>query len=450
MPSLLIRGGSIITANGARLADVLVQDGVILAIDHDLSGSAHDTMIDATGMLLFPGFIDCHVHFREPGFTHKATMVSESQSAYCGGVTTVCEMPNTNPPTVTIAALADKVRRAASIDQCDVHFFFGVTKAEHVHALRELWTGSSAELQRLKKHCCGVKVYLDHSTGNQGVEHGIIEEIFATCGELSIPLVAHCEDPQTNAEAAAKNASTDVSAHSSMRPPESEKKAISLAIDLARTHQTPLHIAHLSTMQGVNLVRQAKKDGVAVTCEVAPHHLFFTTDDYATLGTLIKMNPPIRSVEHRDALWAGITDGTVDCIATDHAPHLLAEKQSGEPLMAPSGVPGVETMVPLLLSVAGGCLPQPDRELRIMNYELRMQDILRLCFVNPNRMFSLGKNLIEEGKRADIVIVDPRREWVIRGKDLHAKCAWTPYEGWRVQGKIMQTLRASELHLGDR
>lgn len=443
MSTLLIRGGSIVTADGLTLADVLVKDGKIEKIGLGLSSEKHAETIEAEGMLLFPGLIDCHVHFREPGFERKATMETEARSARAGGVTTVCEMPNTSPPTTTIAALADKVRRAEKVSTVDIRFFFGVTQAEHLHALVELWTGSSAELKRLKKHCCGVKLYLDHSTGNQKVDSEIVEDIFAACTKHAIPLVAHCEDPQINATAAAKNKSSDVSAHSLMRPPEAEVASIEYALELVRKHGAALHVAHLSTKQGIELVRKAKKEGLPITCEVAPHHLFLTVDDYSTLGALAKMNPPVRTSDHRDALWKGVIDGTVDCIATDHAPHTLEEKNNAEPLKAPSGVPGVETMLPLLLSVAAGYWPegignQVSKSREAIGFSV--QKLFELCFTNPNRIFSLGKKEIIKGAKVSIVIVNPAKEWTIHANDLHSKCEWTPFELWSVKGKVVDVV----------
>ena len=183
--------------------------------------------------------------------------------------------------------------------------------------------------------------------------------------------------------------------------------------------------------QGLQLVHEAKKEGLPVTCEVTPHHLFLTVDDYKTLGTLGKMNPPLRSKEDQAALWAGIADRTVDCISTDHAPHTLDEKTSGDPLKAPSGVPGVETMVPLLLTVATRKWPHPNSEFGIRNSGFTVGDIVRLCFENPNRIFQLGRT-----KTDRTITVDLDQEWVIEGKNLHSKCGWTPFEGWKVKGKI--------------
>lgn len=393
----------------------------------------------AAGMWTMPGLVDCHVHFREPGYEHKATMRSEAAAAKAGGVLTVCEMPNTDPPTVTIAALADKVRRAQDIGDCDIRFFFGVTQPEHLRALVELWTGSAEELQRLKARCCGVKLYFDHSTGNQKVAATLLGDIFAACGEHRIPIVAHCEDSKTNQAAFGALHSQDVSAHSDARPPLSEAIAVKKAIALSKKHKAAVHIAHLSSKDGLELVRAAKKKKIPVTCEVAPHHLFLTVDDYRTLGTLAKMNPPVRTAEHRDALWEGVLDGTVDCIATDHAPHMLEEKQSGAALSAPSGVPGVETMLPLLLSVALGHWPHLSSEppaCLSMNPEaktsaLTPSHIVRLCMAAPNRIFSLGVSEVP-GR----LLVDPSQVWTLQGEKLHSLCKWTPFEGWRVHGKV--------------
>ncbi|MCA9370539.1 MAG: dihydroorotase family protein [Candidatus Peregrinibacteria bacterium] len=363
-----------------------------------------------SNLITLPGLIDCHVHFREPGFEHKATMKSEAASARAGGVLTACEMPNTSPPCVTVNALRQKIAIADTITDCDIHFFFGITEASHMEEFQTAWNDEG-----LRRRLCGVKLYLDHSTGNQKVDGGIVEDIFKRCSELGAPLVAHCEDAEINAEAAKMFAKqTDVSLHSLMRPSASEATAIEYAINLAKKHGTPFHIAHLSTAQGIDLVRTAKAEGVTVTCEVAPHHLFLSIHDYDRLGPLGKMNPPLRPLDDVEALWKGIEDGTVDCIATDHAPHTLEEKTSPKnPLDAPSGVPGVETMLPLLLT------------------KLSPDQIKMLCYENPNRIFSL--NAPSEPR----ITIDLDEEWVIHARDLHSKCDWTPYEGMTVRGRVV-------------
>lgn len=426
MTSTLIKGGTVITAKGSVRADILKVDGVITKIGVVVDTA--DELINAVGHVVFPGLIDCHVHFREPGFEHKATMKSEAASARAGGVTCVCDMPNTDPPTTTIIALSDKIRRAREVTDCDIRFFFGVTSGIHLATLKDLWTSNSEELQQFKKYCCGVKLFLDHSTGNQKIEEDLLDEVFLACAECHIPIIAHCEDPQMNADALAANSETDVSAHSAIRTSKSEATAIKKAIALVKIHGTAFHVAHLSSKRGLDLIVAAKKEGLPVTCEVAPHHLLLSELDYKTLGTLCKMNPPVRTVADNEALWQALEDGTIDCVATDHAPHTLAEKKEWEmhpgmsALDAPSGVPGVETALPILL------------------YRLQPERIHALMFHNPNRIFGLGKEDLVVGSHADIVIVDPLVKREIHAADLHSKCGWTPFEGREVRGQVVRVV----------
>jgi dihydroorotase len=345
-------------------------------------------------------------------------------------------MPNTNPPTTSIEALEDKIKRAERVKDVDIRFFFGVTKVSHLDELRALHI--EEKYTETKARCCGAKVFFDHSTGDQGADKETIEQAFKLCAELDIPLVAHCEDSEINAEAAnliresnLKNVEGDVSLHSLTRPSASEEKAVNVAINFAQKYGTHLHVAHLSTVQGLQSIRAAKKGGFSVTCEVTPHHLFLSLVDYETLGILGKMNPPVRTADNCGALWEGISDGTIDCISTDHAPHTLEEKESHSPLDAPSGVPGTETMLPLLLTVASGGWPAPKTS-RPEGLKFSYDDITRLCFENPNRIFSLGKS------KDETITINPDEEWIIHGKDLHSKCGWTPYEGWKVKGRVRQ------------
>ncbi len=356
-------------------------------------------------------------------------MATEAAAAKAGGIGTLCDMPNTVPPTTTVMALADKVRRASQVEDCDIRFFFGVTQAEHLRTLIDLWTGDSEELQRLKKSCCGVKLYLDHSTGNQKVEEELLEEIFTACAQHGIQIIAHCEDPKINAAAAAAVSSKDVSAHSQRRPPEAEVESVRKALALAGKTGAHFHVAHLSTAGALDLVRAAKKQKNNVTCEVAPHHLFMTTDDYATLGTLAKVNPPLRSTMDRNALWEGLSDGTIDCVSTDHAPHTLEEKQSGAPLDAPSGMPGTQFVLPLLLTVVNGGWPHPTSQ-KPSSAKLTLEDIERLMFASPNMIFGLGKS------PSDQIQIDMDAHWEITKNDILSKCGWSPYEGWNVVGRV--------------
>lgn len=435
--SLLLQGATVIGSDRETQDDVLMRAGVAEEIDRFVE--EYDSVESVKDKMLFPGIIDCHVHFREPGMEHKGDMKSEAAAAFAGGVTTVCDMPNTNPATVTVAALADKIRRAEEVEHVDIRFFFGITQEIHLAAFRELMASTAEDMQRLRSRLAGVKVYMEHSTGDQKIEESLLGDVFAACAEHDVTLVCHCEDAATNESAAAQNTRSYIAVHSLIRPAQSEIIAIERAIGLARKHGTRFHVAHLTTEGGLDLVRKAKAEGLIVTCEVTPHHLFLTTEDYERLGTLAKMNPPLRSYKHRTALWQGITDGTIDCISTDHAPHTLEEKKAGEELAAPSGVPGVETMLPLLLSVAGGKWPHPAEQ-HITCPAFSYKDIVRLCVANPSSIFRLGKNEIVEDAKVDIVVVDPAAEWTIKAENLHYKCGWTPFEGWTVKGKVERVI----------
>ena len=376
-----------------------------------------------------PGLIDCHVHFREPGFPEKSTMASEALSARHGGVQCVCEMPNTNPPTTTVEALRDKIQRADAVSNCDIRFYFGSTKHEHIQELVTAWNDPS-----LRRRLSGVKVYFDHSTGNQCADMDVISALFKAAATHNIPVIGHCEDPEMNNQAAAKCTETDISAHSTMRPAESEVKSIQDAVELSRQTGAQFQVAHLSTAGGLEVIKEAKAEGLPITCEVAPHHLFLTTDDYEHLGTFGKMNPPLRSKDDQQALWEGVVNGDIDCIATDHAPHSLQEKQTEPVLSAPSGIPGVETMLPLLLSVVSGHWPNPNSSFDVSSLGFTLDHIRRCCFENPNRIFSL--NVSPEPS----ITVDLDQTQVIQADALHSQCTWTPFDGWTVQGSIVEGL----------
>ncbi len=438
MRDFFLRDGTIIDADRERNADLHWNDGVVRFGGET---SRHSDALNLHGKMVFPGFIDPHVHFRTPGYEYKGNMESESISAMRGGVTTACDMPNTNPPTVTIAAFSDKVRRAVEQSCIDMRFYLGMTKPAHLEQFRQFMEARDSASQELRRWMCGVKLYLEHSTGDQKIEENMVGDVFRACADYNVLLMAHCEDVHINARAERAYAGIDhVGMHSLVRPAESEARSIGDSIRRAEYYGTSFHVAHVSTRLGVDLVREAKKRGVPVTAEATAHHLFCTTDDYGALGTRIKMNPPIRPADDRDALWKGIADGTIDMVVTDHAPHTIEEKNNINALKAPSGVPGVETMIPLLLSVAAHHWPHPTSS-RPKDANLTYYDIRRLCFDNPNRIFRLGKGDILDAARADVVIVDPNKEWILEAENLHSKCGWTPYEGWTVKGKIERVLR---------
>jgi dihydroorotase len=376
-----------------------------------------------------PGIIDCHVHFREPGLEHKATIATEAAAARSGGVFTVCEMPNTNPGTNTVEALKFKVSKADAVrDICDVRFFFGATEMNHLDELRNIFTAE--EHSALKRNCSGLKLYLDNSTGNMKASEEVTHRAFALCAELGIVLVAHCEHANTNDTAAACCPYSDPKSHSDRRPVKSEVESIREAIAIAEKHNTRLHIAHLSTAGGLALVVEAKGRGLPITCEVTPHHLLLSCDDYAVLGGRAKVNPPLRPIDNRGDLWAGVVSGAIDCISTDHAPHLLSEKDAeGVP---PSGLPGVETVLPLMVSIALGHWPHPSDPQPPISKEFSMDHIRSLMFENPNKIFGLNAD------PAPKLTVSAEGIVTILGTNQKTKCGWTPYENWKVKGTISE------------
>jgi len=377
-----------------------------------------------------PRLIDCHVHFREPGLTHKGNFASESLAAHFGGISVACDMPNTMPPTQTIEALSNKVKAAQSVSGlCDLRFFFGATSMKHLKDLESLWTQS--EYHSLRSRCSGLKLYLDNSTGNLRSDESVTSAAFELCGRLGIVVVAHCEDATTNSRCSECIPYTTPASHSERRPAVSEEQSIRDAVALASKYHTKLHIAHLSTSGGLEAVKAARKSGLPITCEVAPHHLFLSTEDYESQSSHVKVNPPMRAVDHRDALWLGLMDGTVDCIGTDHAPHTAEEK--AESCNPPSGIPGVELVVPLMLSAIAGRWPHPtSKPPRCWeSVKFSVEDLVRWMHTNPNRIFEL--DVSDDA----VTTLDLDCEWRVKASELHSKVRWSPYDGWLLTGKVM-------------
>ncbi len=376
-----------------------------------------DSSIDCKGLWVLPGMIDVHVHFRVPGGEHKEDWKTGSLSAAMGGVTTVLDMPNTNPPTITVKELEEKRAVAERDSIVRYGFHFGATANNFEEALNAREINS-------------IKIYMGSSTGNLLVSDEIAwKKWFQLCKEKEWTMVVHAEYEPFIIDNGKKYNENSVRVHNKIRDTEVESTAIEKALHLQKEIGNKLHIAHLSSKVGLELVEEAKKEREGVTCEVCPHHLFLDETILEKLGNFGKMNPPLRSKEDTSALWKGIKSGIIDCIATDHAPHTLEEKQ--RPYSeAPSGVPGVETMLPLLLNA-------------VHEEKIDIQDLVRCCSENPSHIFGMqDRGTLESGKMADIVIVDPQQKWRITGKELHSKCGWTPFEGFQVQGKVINTIVA--------
>lgn len=396
---------------GSGLGWVLINGQRIDAIGSgEPTAVSADNVVDAKGMLLLPGAIDCHVHFREPGLTHKATIASESRAAIAGGVTSYLDMPNCVPTTTTIDAVKQKMEIAHADSAANYGFFIGATD----NNLHELLTADYSQI-------AGVKLFLGSSTGNMLVDdNSALQSIFS---QVNVPIVVHAEDEATikrnRAEYNARYCCTEppVEAHSLIRSAQACLIATNRAIELARQYHAHLHIAHVTTAAEVEAVQRAED---TVTCEVSPHHLMWCDQDYADRGTRIKMNPAVKTAADRDALRKAVADGKVDIVATDHAPHLLEEKQGGA-ITAVSGAPMVQFSLPVMLDM------------------FSVETVVRTMCVRPAEIFSIvDRGDIAVGNYADLVLVECA-DYTVTDADVVSKCHWTPIDGVTLHHRVHST-----------
>jgi len=385
------------TLPDGRERDVRVEGERVAEVGTGLSTDAEERTVDASGKRLTPGMIDVHVHFRQPGFAHKETWETGSRSAAAGGVTTVVDQPNTDPPTVDGETFDGKASLAA-----DSLVDYGINGGVTPEWLPRI-------LLRRPVFALG-EVFLADSTGKMGIERDRFGEALAAAASRDVPVTVHAEDASLFNEGARDR--DDPDAWSAYRPARAEAEAVADACRAAVERDTEIHVAHVSTPEGIDLAAEA-----GMTCEVTPHHLFLSRNDLSDLGTHGRMNPPLRREGRRRKVHERVVDGTVDVIATDHAPHTRAEKDASI-WDAPSGVPGVETALPLLLNEA---------RQGTLSYE-RVRD---LTATNPADVFDLPeKGRIEKGGHADLVLFDPDATRPIRGAETHTKADWTPFEGF--------------------
>ncbi|MFH0835389.1 MAG: dihydroorotase family protein [Candidatus Micrarchaeota archaeon] len=375
-----------------------------------------DESFDARGMLLLPGLIDSHVHFREPGGEQKEGWETGSRAAAHGGITCVLDMPNTSPPTTTVAALEQKRKLVAPKSIIDFGLHFGATSDNVGEILKA-------------RNIPSVKVFLGSSTGSLLLEENV-RAVFQAAKKRKKPAFVHAEDEgairhfgEVFKKRAAANPRTysAASIHSMVRSNEAAAEAAARALRIADKAGNRMHLAHCTTAQEAELVYAAKRKGVSVTMEVTPHHLFLTADDMKKLGNFGKVNPPLRSRKDVAALWSALRSGIVDTVATDHAPHMRGEKEA-DYWAAPSGMPGVETLLPLLLDAASKRM-------------LSLEDIRRLCCENPAKIFGIKhKGRIAVGCDADLTLVDLRLTKKVRPEELLTKCKWSAFDGMRLKG----------------
>lgn len=413
----LIYGGIIVNEDRSRYGSLVMENDVIAEIieGKEIPCGNYDRKIDATGLFVLPGVIDSHVHFREPGLTAKADIGTESEAAAYGGVTTFFDMPNTVPQTTSVDALDAKFRIAREKSHVNYSFFFGATNS------------NADALQTLDRHVVpGVKLFMGASTGNMLVDSDdSLHKIFSNA---TMPVMVHCEDTgMINANMAEAKSrygdDPDVALHPLIRSEEACYASSSRAVRMARTYGTRLHVAHVSTAKELELFGH---DG-NITAEAAIAHLFFSDEDYARLGTRIKCNPAVKTAYDRSELRKALSSGAISTVGTDHAPHLLKDKEGGC-ARAASGMPMIQFSLVTMLEL-------------VDNGVLDMERLVRLMCHNPADIFEVrGRGYLRKGYKADIVLVGRDRRWTVTGDTVRSKCGWSPMEGHTYDWRVVKTI----------
>jgi dihydroorotase len=402
---VILSGGALVNQDGEGARDVGLRDGKIAEIG-DLSRASAGETIDCRGLHILPGVIDTQVHFREPGAPHKEDLESGSRGAVLGGVVGVFDMPNTNPLTTGEAELADKVARASGRMHCDFAFWVGGTHENAAHL---------SELERLPG-AAGIKVFMGSSTGSLLIadDAGVADVLSHTRRRAAF----HSEDEDRLNLRKSLRIAGDPSSHPVWRDVETAVRATRRLMNIAREKGALVHVLHVTTEEEIALLAEHKD---IASVEVTPHHLTMDASDYARIGTLAQMNPPVREARHREALWRGVAQGVVDVLGSDHAPHTLEEKAKPYP-NSPSGMTGVQTLVPLLLD-------------HVNAGRLTLQRFVDLTSAGPARLFGIaGKGRVAVGYDADLTIVDMKRRETIRNSWIASRVGWTPYDGKDVVG----------------
>tara|TARA_R110002153_G_scaffold6996_4_gene31654 strand:- start:2057 stop:3394 length:1338 start_codon:yes stop_codon:yes gene_type:complete len=418
MGKILLKNGIIVNEGIIEESDILIVDEIIVKIAKDIS-DADAEVIDCSGKHIMPGVIDDQVHFREPGLTHKGTIATESRAALAGGITTFMEQPNTTPQTTTIEKLEEKFATAANSAFANYSFLFGGTN------------DNLEELKKLDKNACsGIKLFLGSSTGNMLVDdEKVIENIFRN---TEMVISAHCEDETTIRENLAKYKAEygddiPLELHPIIRSEEACYLSSSRAIALAKKTGARLHVFHLSTGKETDLFQNdIPLEQKKITAEVCIHHLWFSDADYAKKGTLIKWNPAVKTANDRDMLWDALLDDRIDVIATDHAPHLLKEKNNVY-TKAPSGGPLVQHALNAMLE-------------KVKDDVISLEKMVQKMCHNPAILFQIEKRgYIREGYYADLVVADLNNPWTVTKENIAYKCKWSPFEDTTFSSKVIHT-----------
>ena len=429
---LVIRGGTVVSPDAAFPASVAIKDGLVLAVGADDAMPPAQETLDATGMHVLPGAIDVHVHFRDPGYPHKEDFESGTAAAAFGGVTTVFDMPNTIPTVGTAEALAAKHKIAA--DKAHVDYgLYAVLGEDTIANVPALIDGG----------VIGFKLYMGNTFGKiPSPSTGAMLEAFEVVAPTGKRISLHAETNSVmeRRETRLRQAGrTDALAHVASRPAVVAVEAVSRAAILAEWTGARIHILHISSAEELRPLREAKARGVDITGETGPHYLMLSTDDYARFGGVIRVNPPVREARNQEPLWAALADGTIDMVATDHAPHTPEEKTRNDIWTVDCGFPGVETQMPLMLTAVNAG-------------RMSICDYVRLSAANPAKTFGLypRKGAIQPGAEADIAVVDLARAWTIDDAKLQSRSKITPWNGFRVKGLPIHTLVRGRFVMRDR
>ena len=417
---LVIRGGRLVSSTGIMSAGIAIEGGVIVAISRDDALPDSRETIDATGKYVLPGVIDPHVHFRSPGYEYKEDWASGTAAAACGGVTTVFEMPNSDPPTSTVDALQIK-QQIASRDAYVDYGVYGLLGQQNL-----------GDLPGLARHgVIGLKCFM----GNNPIGHiddGAMLEGLEIAASLGLRVTVHAENAAIIERKTGRlraSGRRDPLAHLESRPAVCAVDAVERAVAFAEAAGAQVHIAHEGCKDALPIIRAAKHRGVAVTAETCPHYLLLTAEDMHRVGPVLRVNPPVRAAGHAEPLWSGLADGVIDMLATDHAPHAIPEKTADDIWDCVSGFGGLETAIPLLLT-------------EVNRGRITLEQYVTWSSLAPARVWGLypRKGVLDVGSDADIVIVDLEREATIRADRFQSKSKITPFEGFRTKGQPVCTI----------
>ena len=437
MKSILLHKATIVTSEKEAVGSILIVDGkieqVIYSDDEKFEYLIYNIKknhtdletVELEGKWVMAGGIDAHVHFREPGLTHKADMETESMAAVAGGVTSVVDMPNTSPVTTSAEALAQKLELTKGRVAANIGFNIGATNENH----QEICGMLEGKSQVSKENIGGVKVFMGSSTGNMLVDSGNALTNFFDIKDR--PVLVHCEDEGTikaNMEKAKEKYGEEVpfTEHENIRSRFACIKSSIKALELAMSRGTRLVLCHISTKEELEMVRAAKLNNPEIVAETSCTYLWFCNEDYTRLGSKVKCNPSVKTSGDREALIQGLADGVIDTIGSDHAPHMLSEKAATY-FKAPSGLPTIQQSLPALLTIA-------------VNNEIPLTQITKAFSEKAGEMYGLKRGKIAEGYAADLVVFDLNKEFTVKAENLYSKCGWSPYEGETLKGYIEMVL----------